>query len=215
MKQDLLKDVVYRRVRDMIVMGTLPMGSKLSETVLSKKLNATKAPIRDALKRLQSEGLVQIKPKSGTFVFSFCDSEFNDLLEFRYFIEAQGLQLAWKNNPRQLVQELCFILDKMTFCINTDSTVEYLSLDNQFHQTLISLCDNRYFKESYSLISPRMATARNHLGTNEEHMLRSFEQHSAIVNALTTNNIEDAQQELTRHILPKHGAYWGDENLPC
>ncbi|WED23421.1 GntR family transcriptional regulator [Vibrio sp. JC009] len=213
MKQDLLKDVIYRRIREMIIVGTLPMGMKLSETVLANKLNATKAPIRDALKRLQSEGLVQIKPKSGTFVFSFNTQEFNELLEFRYFIESEGLKLAWKNNPKQLIQELCFILDKMEVCLNNSSSLEYLNLDNQFHQTLISLCDNRYFQESYALISSRMSTARNHLGGNEDHLQRSFEQHRAIVCALQDNQINDAQYQLICHILPEHGAYWSSANL--
>lgn len=213
MKQDLLKDVIYRRIREMIIVGTLPMGMKLSETVLSNKLNATKAPIRDALKRLQSEGLVQIKPKSGTFVFHVTAGEFNELLEFRYFIESEGLKLAWKNNPKQLIQELCFILDKMDVCLSNASTLEYLTLDNQFHQTFISLCDNRYFKESYELISARMATARNHLGGNQEHLQRSFEQHKTIVKALQADNINGANYQLICHILPEHGAYWSTANL--
>ncbi|KAA8597638.1 GntR family transcriptional regulator [Vibrio cyclitrophicus] len=213
MKQDLLKDVIYRRIREMIIVGTLPMGMKISETVLANKLNATKAPIRDALKRLQSEGLVQIKPKSGTFVFHVTAEEFTDLLEFRYFIESEGLKLAWKNNPKQLIQELCFILDKMQVCLSNASTLEYLTLDNQFHQTFISLCDNRYFVESYALISARMATARNHLGGNEKHLYRSYEQHHSIVRALQDDNINDATYQLICHILPKHGAYWGNIHL--
>ncbi|WP_375749255.1 GntR family transcriptional regulator [Vibrio sp. HN007] len=213
MKQDLLKDVIYRRIREMIIVGTLPMGMKISETVLANKLNATKAPIRDALKRLQSEGLVQIKPKSGTFVFHVTADEFTELLEFRYFIESEGLKLAWKNNPKQLIQELCFILDKMEVCLSNASTLEYLKLDNQFHQTFISLCDNRYFLESYALISARMATARNHLGGNEEHLQRSFEQHNSIVRALQNDSINDAMYQLICHILPEHGAYWSTANL--
>ena len=108
MKQELLKDVIYRRIREMIIVGSLPMGMKLSETVLANKLNATKAPIRDALKRLQSEGLVQIKPKSGTFVFHVTTDEFNELLEFRYFIESEGLKLAWKNKPKTVDSGVVF-----------------------------------------------------------------------------------------------------------
>ncbi|MDB1125345.1 GntR family transcriptional regulator [Vibrio algarum] len=213
MKQDLLKDVIYRRIREMIIVGTLPMGMKISETVLANKLNATKSPIRDALKKLQSEGLVQIRPKSGTFVFSVSASDFNELLEFRYFIESEGLKLAWEKNPKQLIQELCFILDKMEVCLHNSSTLEYLNLDNQFHQTMISLCGNRYFQESYSLISARMATARNHLGGNDEHLQRSYEQHVSIVRSLQDAKISDARYQLTCHILPEHGAYWSSTNL--
>lgn len=208
MTQELLKDVIYRRIREMIIMGALPMGSKLSEAVLSDKLKATKAPVRDALKRLNSEGLVQIKPKSGSFVFSFSDNELTEFLEFRYFIESKGIELAFNHNSRQLVQELSLILDKMMICIDTASSMEYLRLDDQFHQTIISLCGNRYFKESYSLISPKMATARNKMGADAEHMSRSFEQHRAIIEALNKGDIDYVKGVLTKHILPKYGAFW-------
>lgn len=214
MTQELLKDVIYRRIREMIIMGALPMGSKLSEAVLSTKLNATKAPVRDALKRLNSEGLVQIKPKSGSFVFSFSDSDLAEFLQFRYFIESKGIELAFKHNSRQLVQELSLILDRMMICIDTASSMEYLRLDDQFHQTIISLCGNRYFKESYSVIAPKMATARNRMGTDEEHMQRSFDQHRAIIDALQNSELVKAQQILTEHILPEHGAYWGAITQP-
>ncbi len=209
MGQELLKDVIYRRIKEMIIVGTLPMGAKLSESVLMNKLEASKAPIRDALKRLQAEGLVQRRAKSGTFVLSFTQSEFNELLEFRYFIEGEGMKLASKHNLKQLIQELSFILDKMEVCIKRNSILEYLQLDNQFHQCLISACGNRYFQESYELISSRMATARNHLGGNEQHLNRSFEQHVKIIKNLRQENIEGAQYQLMCHILPEYGAYWG------
>ncbi|KAA8996670.1 GntR family transcriptional regulator [Affinibrenneria salicis] len=208
MIQNLLKDVVYRRIREMIINGSLPMGSKLSETVLANRLAATKAPVRDALRRLQSEGLVQIKPKSGTFVFVFNDSEFNELLEFRYYIESKAMALSLNKNPKQLVQEISFILDKMAICISNSSSLEYISLDNLFHEALFSYCQNIYFQRSYELISSRMATARNYLGSNQAHMNSSFEQHMEIVSSLKGNDIARAQNALRRHILPDFGSYW-------
>lgn len=209
MTQDLLKDVVYRRIRDLIINGTLPMGGKISESVLATRLSTTKAPVRDALKQLQSEGLVQIKPKSGTFVFSLSDIEFRELLEFRYFVEAKALELSSLRNPRQLVQELSFILDNMTVCITNNSTMEYIRLDNLFHEALFACCANTYLQQSYVLISSRMSTVRNYLGSNDEHMHRSYQQHVDIINAIRQNLIDVAQGALRGHILPEYGAYWG------
>lgn len=209
MAQDLLKDLVYRRINDMIIKGTLPMGSKLSETVLANRLNSTKAPVRDALKRLQGEGLVQIRPKSGTFVFSLSDIDFKELLEFRFFVESRALELSQRRNPKRLMQEISYILDKMAVCIDNDSTLEYISLDNLFHEALFSHCQNVYLQQSYILISSRMATVRNYRGSNDEHMHRSYKQHVDIVLALKESNIAEAIGSLRGHILPEFGAYWG------
>lgn len=185
------------------------MGGKISESALAERLSSTKAPVRDALKRLQSEGLVQIRPKSGTFVFNLSDIEFNALLEFRYFVEAEALALSFSRNPRQLIQELSSILDNMTFCLTNNSTLEYIRLDNLFHEALFTYSQNPYLQQSYVLISAQMATIRNYLGSNDEHMQRSHGQHVAIIEALKNNAPEKALQELQGHILPEKGAYWG------
>ncbi|WAT02050.1 GntR family transcriptional regulator [Rouxiella chamberiensis] len=209
MAQDLLKDVVYKRIKDMIINGSLPMAGKLSETVLATRLSASKAPVRDALRRLQSEGLVQIKPKSGTFVFSLSDVDFKDLLDFRFYIESKAMSLSLKKNPKQLVQEISSILDNMDFCINNGSTVEYIRLDNLFHEALFNWCQNPYLTQAYGLISSRMATIRHYMGSNDEHMHRSYVQHVTIVAALRDNDLDTALESLKGHILPEFGAYWG------
>ena len=213
MTSRLLKDIVYRRIRDMIIIGTLPMGAKLSETVLANKLNATKAPVRDAIKRLQSEGLVSIKPKSGTFVFTLNRKELDELLEFRYCIEVDALKLSYERNRMPFIQELRAILDRMQLCIESNNDMEYLNLDEQFHEVFIKYSDNAYHAEAYNLICSRMATIRTHLGSNKEHMMRSFEQHEGIIKAMESESIDDACRELICHIIPAHGAYWEADNL--
>ena len=75
MVESLQKDITYIRIKEMIVKGEFAMGEKLSERTLELNLNAHKAPIRDALKRLQAEGLVVRKAKSGTYVFSLNKKE--------------------------------------------------------------------------------------------------------------------------------------------
>jgi len=208
MTQDLLKDVVYKRIKDMIINGSLPMGSKLSESALAERLAVSKAPVRDALQRLQNEGLVRKKPKSGTFVFSLSDIELNDMLEFRFYIEAKAMSLSLKKNPKLLVQEISSIIDNMNYCVENGSKVEYFRLDNMFHEALFNWCQNAYLTQANSLISSRMATLRHHMENNVEHMGLSIKQHVAIASALRENDYEAALETLKIHILPEHGSYW-------
>ncbi len=194
-------------------MGSLPMGAKLSETVLAERLNATKAPVRDAIKRLKSEGLVTIKPKSGTFVFSLSRSELNDFLEFRYCIEVDAMRLSYQRNKGSFIQEMRAILDHMEYCISNNNSTEYLSLDSKYHQLLIKYSNNTYHREAYNLVASRMATIRTHMGCNREHMLRSFTQHQEICTALSNDKLHQACDLLLSHTSPKHGAYWEADNL--
>jgi len=210
---NLLKDIIYLRIHNMIISGNLPMGQKISESMLIERLNATKAPVRDAIKRLETENLVVIKPKSGTFIFSVTDKELEELLEFRFCLESSAMRLAYTKNSKFLVQQLRLILDKMQVSYELNEMNEYLKLDYEFHNTIIASSYNSYYIDAYSLVAARMAAVRVHLGSNQEHTTRSFEQHKNIINALEKDNLDVAINELLKHISPKHGAYWSITNI--
>lgn len=213
MQSDLLKDIVYNRIKDKIISGYFPLGSKLSEARLTEELNCNKAPIRAALNMLNTEGLVQVKPKSGTYVFNVTNEELNDLLYFRCSIETEALILAYRKNKHSLIQKLSLIYDLMEKTIKENNVSSYLDLDNKFHDTLIEATSNRYFSESFRLISSKMATIKNKLGSNPEHMKRSHRQHLNIIQGLIEDNLEQSVIELKEHILPEHGAYWSKQNI--
>lgn len=219
MKNELLKestlkkDIVYRHIKQLIVSCYFPMGSKLSETIIEKKLHANKAPIRDALKRLQAEGLVERRPKSGTYVFSLSNQDLIDLLNFRFVIESQATILSFDKHPQKLISELDAVLDMMKRDLKTNNIRDYLDQDSNFHQTLVSQCDNKYFIESYKLVSAVMDTARNFLGNNVAHLHRSVIQHEDILNAIKSLDIGKVVELLREHILPDYGAYWKGSNL--
>ena len=213
MEDKLLKDVVYRRIKDLIISGEFQMGSKISEGILEDTLHANKAPIRDALKRLETERLVVRRAKSGTYVFCICQKDMDKLLQFRYVIEVEALKLALKADKARLEQKLGAIYDKMTMAYKNKSTYEYLRLDSEFHQMVVTLCDNPYFVDSFHMISAIMDTVRNYLGASEMHLERSQIQHANIIAAIHNNAESELEDLLKKHILPDHGAYWSEQNL--
>lgn len=111
------KDITYERIKKLIINGTFPMGKKISERKLEQSLKANKAPIRDALKRLQAEGMVVRKAKSGTYVFSLTKKELLDLLKFRFVIESQSVLLSFEENADKLISETEKILLKMRLAL--------------------------------------------------------------------------------------------------
>jgi|SRR5574344_1245412 DNA-binding GntR family transcriptional regulator len=213
MEHDLQKDIIYTRIKDMIVNGTFAMGKKISERTLEQSLNANKAPIRDALKRLQAEGLVVRKAKSGTYVFSLTQKELLNLLNFRFVIESQGMILSFSQNQDKLIEKTENIILKMKLALALNQGDVYLEQDSIFHETLVSLCDNNYFITSFERISAIMNTARNFLGNNLEHMQKSIVEHQEIANSIREKNIGRVVELLREHILPEFGAYWKNFNL--
>lgn len=108
------------------------MGKKISERKLEQSLKANKAPIRDALKRLQAEGMVVRKAKSGTYVFSLTKKELLDLLKFRFVIESQSVLLSFEENADKLISETEKILLKMRLALTLNQGEEYLVQDAIF-----------------------------------------------------------------------------------
>ncbi|MGN0894030.1 MAG: GntR family transcriptional regulator [Succinivibrio sp.] len=213
MTQDLKKDITYERIKKLIINGTYPMGKKISERTIEQELKANKAPIRDALKRLQAEGMVVRKAKSGTYVFSLSKKELLDLLKFRFVIESQSVIISFENNQETLVQEINRILMRMKLALALNHAQEYLAQDAAFHETLVNLCNNSYFITSFERISAIMDTARNSLGNNLEHMQKSIVDHQNIAKAIDEKNISKVVELLREHILPDFGAYWKNFNL--
>jgi DNA-binding GntR family transcriptional regulator len=213
MEQDLQKDITYERIKKLIINGTFPMGKKISERKLEQSLKANKAPIRDALKRLQAEGMVVRKAKSGTYVFSLTKKELLDLLKFRFVIESQSVLLSFEENADKLISETEKILLKMRLALTLNQGEEYLVQDAIFHETLVNLCNNSYFMSSFDRISAIMDTARNFLGNNLEHMQKSIIEHQNIATAIGERNIGRVVELLREHILPEFGAYWKNFNL--
>ncbi|MGR5503182.1 GntR family transcriptional regulator [Vibrio sp. DNB22_10_4] len=210
-----LSTVTYNRIRNLIVSGALPMGSKISESTLQKKLESTKAPIRDAIKRLSAEGLLDVRPKSGTYVFSFSQDDFQDFLQFRLLLEesAVGIIVSSRENSGELVGQLEAIHDQMIYSLEMERVYEYIRLDNEFHNALILACGNRYIISSYATIAPRMSAVSVNLTNSGEHLFKGLEQHKALIEAIKTLDQDSANRVLGSHILPEFGSFWELENI--
>lgn len=213
MMTDLKKDIIYRRIKELIISGFYPMGAKISEGMLEHELQGNKAPIRDALKRLAAEKLVDRKAKSGTYVFSLNSRELDEMLHFRYVIESEASLLSMRFEPDLLMQEIGVVIERMRECMEDSKIGEYLRLDSRFHELLVSHCENRYFIESFSNISAIMDTVRNCLGSNTEHLERSFKQHLEIAKAINARDVHGFTEVYRAHLLSECGSYWSPDNL--
>ena len=210
---DLKRDIVYRRIKGLIISGFYPMGSKISEGMLETELQDNKAPIRDALKRLSAENLVERRPKSGTYVFSLTAEELDEMLHFRFVIESEAALLSLKAEPVMLAREMDVVLSRMHECLEGHQIQEYLRLDSRFHEILVSHCNNRYFIKSFYQIAAIMDTVRNCLGSNSEHLERSIKQHEGIVKSIADRDNVAFLDIYRCHLLAECGSYWSPDSL--
>lgn len=203
-----LTDIATDAIRDAIVTGSIAQGEQVSEAQLAASLALSKTPVREALLRLQTEGLVTVSPHRGTFVFSLNEGELTHICELRLALESGAVVLALERNHHHLVTGWQDIVTRMEAALERSDPAAYLITDSAFHEHLIQCSGNRYFQDAYALIAAKVTTLRLKLGRDAFHVSKSFSEHKLMVEQVKAGDRSGIQDVLRRHIARKEGSYW-------
>lgn len=196
-----LMEVTAEKIREAIVSGELSLGAKLSEQRLADTLGVSRSPVRDALAALQSEGLVIISPKRGTFVFTPDLRTVDELCEHRMILEKAAIRLGIERNHTKLMSELEKSSAQMHRVSQNNDRHEYTIADHQFHNAIIECTANRSLTKSYNLTISPLKALRTHLFTiMSENMDRSMSEHIAVIEAVRNKDADLAVSHLGVHI---------------
>lgn len=196
-----LMEVTAEKIRVAIVSGELPLGSKLSEQRLADALGVSRSPVRDALAALQSEGLVTISPKRGTFVFTPDLRVVDELCEHRAILETSALRLGIKRNHDNLMKSLERSCREMQQALDANDPHRYTIGDHLFHNAIIESAENRSLEKSYNLTISPLKALRTHLFTiMSENTDRSMGEHDAVLDATRRKDTDLAATYLWEHI---------------
>jgi DNA-binding GntR family transcriptional regulator len=188
------------QIRHRIVKGDFRLGEALSETGLAAELGISKTPVREAFLRLKTEGLVEVLPQRGTFVFRIDASEAEKLSEFREVLEISALGFAMARDAAGLGLALGAIAADMSAALADNDAGTYLELDGLYHQCIIDHCGNHYLSRSYAVIAFRIQALRNRLAMDPALNAGSLEQHHRIALLISQAADAEAIALLKRHI---------------
>lgn len=203
-----LTELAYSEIRSQIVSGTLALGEQVSEAGLAKDLGVSRTPVREALNRLEKDGLVHVEAQRGTFIFSLAPFQLAKLCDARVCLETAALVAAMTEQPAALKAALSRVVDEMGGARASGDDTRYLTLDTAFHQALMDCAGNDFLNDAYQVIAPKMAAIRNRLGGHRGHMAKSFDDHCKLADIAGDGDIETAQSILRTHIGRKEGSYW-------
>jgi DNA-binding GntR family transcriptional regulator len=199
-----LTDLVLVRLRRDIVEGLFELGERLSEQQLSTRYRVTKAPIRSACIRLQSEGLIKIVPQRGIFVFDPTAAEVRALCELRVALELEAASLAIVRNKLGLADALGAVIEKMRPYSGDPAMVAdlgYQGLDSDYHLAILEAAASPMLLEAYrSTVNWRFSALRTRLARQREHAENSFREHLEIREAVLRGDLADLQARLRRHV---------------
>jgi len=138
---------IYRRLRGAIQRGEFDPGTRLVEQRLAEELGVSRTPVREALYRLEREGLVTKVPHKGIVVREQDPEELKEVLELRGLLEGYAAALAAKKGDEELFDELEEILKRSEEALEKNDIDELVKLNTQFHETLYRRCGNHKLLE--------------------------------------------------------------------
>lgn len=193
-------ETTYERIRNAIFSGQLQPGERLNPRELAATLHVSTQPVKAVLNRLHLEGMVVIRPRSGSFVRNLTRKEAAEVLEVRLMIEMYALrcQPRLSNDSDAVLSEL---VDTMTLIMNTQpyDWIKYNEYDMAFHERLVALSGNRELLRVYQSLHSHYVTGRYYYGQQQKANL-SHPDHDKILTALRRGQYDQVATLVEEHI---------------
>lgn len=200
--------IVEERLRNAIINAELPFGQALPEDGTGLALGVSRTPMREALTRLELQGLVVIVPKKGAFVFKPSLEDVKQLASFRLMLETNALEQCLTSDPEAALRDMRAALADMAAARTKKDTQAYARADTSFHDSFFVNCGNAYLLNAYKTVSGRIAALRAHLSVPRSHEQdTSFAEHQAIAEAFVHSKKSELKRILSDHILRAQAVY--------
>jgi len=191
---------VYDHLRGEILEGRLEPGAELAEVGLAEQLGVSRGPIREAIGRLASEGLVTVRPRRGAVVRSLSREEFLQLYQVREALERMAVKLAVPRLTGEQFRELAALNDTMDEHAARGEVAEFFEANVAFHEQLLEACGNAKLEELYRQLLGQLGRYRMRSLTLRGNLRRSVSEHAAILRAARRGDAERAAQLMAEHI---------------
>lgn len=195
-----LRDVVFNTLRNAILTGELSPGERLMEIKLADKLGVSRTPIREAIRKLELEGLVVNTPRKGAEVANISAEDLRDVLEVRRSLEVLAIRLACDKMTEETLELLHENIDAFKHSINAKATSDIASVDVSFHDIIYKSTGNNRLIQILNNISEQMYRYRFEYIKNKEAWNRLVEEHMNIYEAIKNRDKDLAVKSILLHI---------------
>ncbi len=195
-----LHAIVVSRIRDMVIDGALPAGVRIHEGQLGEQLGISRTPLREALKVLASEGLVELIPSRGAVVTTLTPKTARDMLDVLEQLEAMAAPLICQNATDEEIGEICRLHDQMLGFYATRSRLEYFKLNQQIHSRLISLAGNQALSLVYEILQTKLKRIRFIGDKKDDSWRAAVEDHEEMMKALESRDGPGLASAMVEHV---------------
>lgn len=195
-----LHDVIVSRVRDMIIEGMLEAGSRIHEGNLGRDLGVSRTPLREALKFLASEGLIELVPTRGAVVRRFSAKDVQDSLIVLGNLEALAGCLACERATDDELVQIRALHDEMMQFYAAQDRLPYFKLNQEIHASILRSCHNEALSYVHGILQARLKRIRYIGNERPEKWAGAVADHEEIIVALEARDADSLAAALEAHM---------------
>ena len=195
-----LRDVVFNTLRQAILRGELKPGERLMEIQLANKLGVSRTPIREALRKLELEGLVNMVPRKGAEVADITEKSLRDVLEVRKALEELSVQLACEKITEEEIEELKRVAERFKDTLDDQDVTKIAEADVAFHDVIYTATDNQKLILLLNNLREQMYRYRVEYLKKEEAYPQLISEHEELIDNISKRNKEEATRIMCEHI---------------
>jgi DNA-binding GntR family transcriptional regulator len=198
-----LHDAVVEHLQNLIVEGVLAPGTKLNEREVCERLGISRTPLREAMKVLASEGLIEIIPNRGAFVSKMNDTEIWETFEMMSGLEAMSGELAAERISPAEIADIKALHYAMLACRAQNDLPGYYSRNLAIHNKINEAARNSVLRQTYLSMNRRLLALRFKSNFHEGKWDRAIQEHDEMIQALEERDGKRLSAILRKHLLDK------------
>jgi DNA-binding GntR family transcriptional regulator len=195
-----LHEEVLERLRDMIIEGRLEPGQRINEGQIGAQLGVSRTPLREAIKTLVSEGLVEILPAKGAVVRKFTARDLYQVLEVLKSLEQLGGRMACEQGSDATIEAIDALHKRMLVLYGTRERLEYFKLNQAIHSAIVAASGNTVLMEMHETLQARIKRLRFIGNEGPVKWAGAVAEHEDMMAALLKRDAEALSEAIGRHM---------------
>lgn len=191
------KTAAYTYLKDAILSGHFPEGAPIREMEIAETLQMSRAPIREAIRLLEREGVLVSYPSRGAFVASLTPHDVEEICELRILHEVYALEKSFDSFT---VNELDYYKKAFIESYKQKDWETYHRVDQNFHGLILNKCGSSRLLGFIGTLNIQIERLRRYMAQNPRRMQESCEEHLRIIEYIRSHELQLAKQEMEKHL---------------
>ncbi len=195
-----LHDAVLNQIRDMIIEGRLAPGTRINEGQVGASLGVSRTPLREAIKTLASEGLVEIVPAKGAIVRRFSENDIREILEVLKALEQAAARLACQRASDAEITAIRALHGTMLEHYAARNRLIYFKLNQAIHSAIVLASGNSVLAQTHETLQARIKRIRFIGNETPDRWAAAVAEHEEMIAALAVRDADRLEEVLGRHL---------------